>query len=346
MPEETNATRDAGSTWSITLDLLAILVSGIKLDTDEWVLFTFIKNMSRTEWCEKSKRPDGSFWVSNGHLKQQLAALPSICEISEVTLWRKIKRLEDAGLIVRMEDNKKDKRCYLKLGPEADQFANVSISKMKVYVDSTISEMKEQTFKNESRTISNLKEDNNTHYNSTPNIPPTPLDVVSSETTMGGDKPEKRSRTKERSTLKQSQEFYKTQLSLNPLPPEDDVAGRRRRSEYVATVTWMYKGDAEVDGGMGDTVMTMGKQLTYQQYNLLRDESRLTDYQVRQYLIRMHTWTDRHKNNTIYSVIARWARDDIKKGSLPPREKSANGYHSMNGQSVSKPSSTNNDYRA
>jgi len=324
-----------GSLWNVQLNAKAILDSGIKLNSDEWILFTAIHSMFGTKWAN-TKTEDGNTYVmvSNKFIRQQLVAFPDLADISNVTLWRKIKNIENAGLLTRYSKNSENSKCYLGLGDNVDLLTNAPISKLKgdplQNCNTPLSEMKGYNTIIDNRIINN-------------SIPPTPL-AGSPQAVEPLDVSVKKSRVKKRITDKEASEFYAAQLKDFPPTPKDFAGGvgATRKDMYCLLARWMFRSQTGLPDGFKGTVLNMGGQLAFDEYCNLIDEHGLNDYQIRQYLIRMHNYEDRHRNKTIYFTILHWYRDDVKKGSIPPKANPSKPVST----GIKRASATNEDYSA
>lgn len=305
--------KHVGSIWNVQLNAKAIMDSGIKLNSDEWILFTTIHSMFGTTWAKKIPVGDQSYvLVSNKFIKQQLVAFPDLANISDVTLWRKVKKLEDVGLLVRHDKNSEKAKCYMGLGENSDFFSNQPISKMK----DPLSELKGEP-------LSELKDYNSTKDNSIKeNMPPTPSAEVPSETSTAPSQDSEKTRAprvKKRITYKEAKEFYDGQLKdLFPLPESVAPGGDewKRREGYRRMIEWMTKGDDETPETMQSTVMAMPSQLTYVQLCKLLERN-LTWYQIKHYIKRLHGYTEL-KSRGVYDTIVNWHNGDVAKNAVPP----------------------------
>lgn len=323
--------------WSVGINLAAILISGIKLDSSEWILFNYLQQVFGARWPAEYTKPGGYVWISAGLIREQLAALPDISGVSDATLWRRLKSLEDAGLVVRYENNQKETKCYLAPGPAADQFMPLPISKMK-----------EGSFKNEKGPISKMKDYSNTINSNTNTHSSDPLTPLQGETDGQKKLSKKRERSPKTRTAEDSLSFYKTQIEkLHESPPPHDQVAAARRKSYEGMVEWLRDGDPlQAPGGTATTLLRMGDPLSFDQW-----ESFMVDYgmnvrQIKHYLLRMHNWTERHKNKSIYNTICKWWDDDGKAGRRPPANPPHNGQSNTPQISVEVPRPQKKEYSA
>jgi hypothetical protein len=329
--------KHVGSIWNVQLNAKAILDSGIKLNSDEWILFTTIHSMFGTKWAKKLPVGEDSYvLVSNKFIKQQLVAFPDLANISDVTLWRKVKKLEDAGLLVRHDKNSEKAKCYMGLGENADFFSNAPLS-----------ELKDPPFKNESPPLSELKDYNSTKDNST-------RDNVSASDSASESlyKEKKVPKKKLKLTRIEAIEFYENEKANSlktELPPELVAAAAARRPQvtmdhltkaYSELVRYMMEPSPKWESGMWECVLTRPKQLTFVQFCRLILELDMTRDQVKGYL---DQWENKgyENNKNLYATMSDWRRRETTNP-----QKSFNGNGGANKVMASKPSSTNEDYSA
>lgn len=302
----------------MNIPLIAIKNSGIRLNTDVWVIYNVIKSAIDSKWAHKDTFDGIEYtWVSSRHIKSQLDCLPDIAGISDNALYRKIKQLEECGLIARMAKNQEVGKCFLTSGPAVDMLSySQPIAKTQggVLQDCNGGIAKTQTDKS-------IK--NNTITDNP--IPPTPLVGSTSEPTDLPIIDKKAPRVKKRITFIEASKFYEEQIRSfgleDPSPLPQEVAARREqlRNGYKGMYKWMVEGDAGMPDGCKGNVMTMAKQLSFEQVRLLIDvKPKLTWYQIKQYLIRLETFTE-NKNSHIYQVILKWYEGDLERGKVPPR---------------------------
>lgn len=317
--------------WSIDLPLRLINESGIRLKTDIWAIFFVMKEAIKSEWSDKEHFEGNQYaWVSNKYIKSQLRALADVADISDNALYRKIKQLEEVGLLIRMKGNDKKGRCYMKCGPIVDFFKFPEpYEKTQGVGDAPIEKMQGDPLQNCNTPIAKTQGYNSIEDNKDKSITSETPDSQANGVAVAPKK--RRVKSKLRITTDEAILHYETELkNLAPIPQDSLAAAAAPREKklaygYKLLYEWMRDGDAEIPNGMKDTVMHMGEQLTFNQLCILADgEKRLTMFQIKHYLTRMHTFTE-NKNLSIYLTICKWFNDDVKLGKVPPKQPVANG---------------------
>jgi hypothetical protein len=316
-----------GYMWNVSLNSRAIMDSGIRLNSDEWILFYAIEAMFGKRWASPITEDGITYvFVSNKLIKRQLRPFPDLCEISDVTLWRKIKNLENAGLVVRRKDNDKKGKCYLGPGPESDQFGNVPISNLQ-----------DPPFRNESPPLSEMKGYNNTSDNSTSN--------TSSNEEVSAPQISKK-KFLETTSKHKAVGFYESELgALDKKSDAEKVVAAGtvekfdvRRAHYKRLAELMINGDPlTCPNGMGTTLLKMKDQLYFSQYCKLIDEVPCTPTDIKEVVAEMNNKYDKHLKgaSVLYLNIKKWVTTHVSGqqrqqnfGNTPPVSKpvSTKGY--------------------
>lgn len=303
--------KQIGFLWNLSLPLKAINESGIRLKTDVWAIFFVVRAAIEAGWSEKHDEDNRYAWVSNKYIKSQLQSLPDVADISDNALYRKIKQLEDAGLLVRKEDNKRKNKCYLSKGPSDDL----------LFFSEPIAKTQEVLLQNFNRGIAKTQMYNNTNDNIIKdNIPPTPLDGVSEETP----KPKKEPRVKKKLNRREATDFYENEvrefLKSPSLPPEvaAAAAGRglspeRMMDGYREIIDYMTKPTDMWPAGMWGCVLTKPVQLSFKQFCKLVLISGMTRAGIKEYL---NQWENKsYDNDNIYATFIAWLKNEKAKPS-------------------------------
>ena len=305
--------------FRIEINQKEIIESGIKgVKIQEWLLFDVVRHMIGADWTKKLTVGEKSYaWISEQSILDQIPLL----ELSKRQVHRWVDTLVDAGLLIRYENNIGEKRVYLGLTPVGDAIGRHSLTEMTSSKDSACQKRQAQPDRNDKLSLTEMSGDkyikekaikDNTES-------PTPLDGGSVEPPARL----KKIKVKKRCTDDEAMEFYKDQLKDFPLPPEGGAVAPGPEVAYRMLVRWMFASGTGLKNGFRGTVLNMADQLAYDEYISLIKESGMSDYQLRQYLVRMHNWEERHKNKSIYWVIKKWYRDDLAAGKTPPRSESA-----------------------
>ena len=298
--------------YTLTINQKEIIESGITgVDAIDMLVFDVAMNAIQFGDLDEPEIIDGKAfqWVSYNLLIQELPLL----NLSKAAMKRRVANLVAAGLIVKSSANEDQRKLFMALTPLAKKLFTDIPHRFKNEPGGGVT--------NEQTPGSQMNRNKNTSNNGTINhtTPPTPLDGGSVEPPARL----KKIKVKKRCTDDEAMEFYKDQLKDFPLPPEGGAVAPGPEVAYRMLVRWMFASGTGLKNGFRGTVLNMADQLAYDEYISLIKESGMSDYQLRQYLVRMHNWEERHKNKSIYWVIKKWYRDDLAAGKTPPRSESA-----------------------
>lgn len=303
--------------FTIVVNQKAVVDAGfIGLKLNELVVFDVVRMAIAANWTKKITEEEKTYaWVSEEKILEQLPIL----DLSKRQVHRLVDKLVDAGLLARHPNNMGKHRVYVGLGPKADLLNYGSMTKTASSEDQACHLRQAQHDKNGKLSMTLLSGDNNIENNTIKdNIPPTPSDGVSVETPVAG-KRKKIEKSKNRITYAQACEFYDSQIISLPEEMPGVPMDRQRplREGYRILVQWMKDGDLEIPNGMRDSVMLMGEPLAFKQMvSLAEGPHRLTFYQIKHYLTRMHNYTE-GKNKSVYLTICNWHNEDMKHNRVP-----------------------------
>lgn len=316
------------------------------LDLNDVAIFECVRKLITGMWGKKEL--EGNILWAHVPVKKISEQLPLLRDGNGKpwkpdTIYRRVCKLCDCGLLLRNEANKRKGMAFLGLAPLAD---NYDFFKKPTDVDPMVVDPPTDINPMPYGCKSDGTTDVNPMYNNISIIP----SVITSETPdsqangVAVAPKKRRVKSKLRITTDEAILHYETELkNLAPIPQDSSSAAAAPREKklaygYKLLYEWMRDGDAEIPNGMKDTVMHMGEQLTFKQLCILADgEKKLTMYQIKHYLTRMHTFTE-NKNLSIYLTICKWFNDDVKLGKVPPKQPVANGQQQQpkTGMSVPK----------
>lgn len=284
-------------------------LSGIKLNG--WAVFDLFRNAISSGWAHKIVEDGIAYaWVSDEKILDELPLL----DVSRRQLQRIVSDLVDAGLLVRNKGNKSKRRQYIGMGEKADLLTTTT-TKMSMSQDSLSQKRPSHIDKNDVLTTTEMSMDNitNDQVNHNQVLSAVPADGQPQNVRVKGS-PKTR-------TAEDSMRFYTSQVSLiDSLPPAPDAVAAARRESYKGMVGWFRLGDPVIaPGGMHTTLLRMGDPLSFAQWEDMFTNLGMDRHQIKHYLIRMHNWTERHKNKSIYNTIAKWWEDDGKSGKRPAK---------------------------
>jgi hypothetical protein len=294
--------KQVGYLWDLSLPLKAINESGIRLRTDMWAIYFVIRAAIDSTWSHKERDDERQYaWVSSQYIKSQLRSLPDVADITDNGLYRKLKQLEEVGLLIRMQDNDKKGRCYLAKGP-ADDLLTYSQPSEKMQGD---------PLQNFNGGIEKMQGDNSIDYNKIKdnNIPPTPLDNGSTS-----EPPKPAPRVKKKLTRAETQDFYNKQMDLFdgfkiPKELEGGAAARGIKAThitgaYVELIDYMTKPSDKWPDGMWGCVLTKTHQLSLDQFCKLVLKLGMKRDAIKAYL---DTWENKkYDNGSIYATFCDW----------------------------------------
>lgn len=250
-------------------------------------------------------------WVSEEKILTELPLL----DISTRQLRRIINDLVDNGLLVRNPGNMGKKRQYIGLGEKSVLLETTSPTKVTGLEEEAGQKCRADYDKNDRLSPTEMSGDNITNDNINHNqvLSAVPADGQPQNVRVKGS-PKTR-------TAEDSMRFYTSQVSLiDSLPPAPDAVAAARRESYKGMVAWFRDGDLVIaPGGMHTTLLRMGDPLSFAQWEDMFTNLGMDRHQIKHYLIRMHNWTERHKNKSIYNTIAKWWEDDGKSGKRPAK---------------------------
>ena len=104
--------------YTITINQLAVIKSGLELDIVDMAIFDFIKQYAHSERCIKLQTEFGTyFWISHKIVMQEM---PILGISTGAGIIKRINRLISAGLLVRHPDCESMRKTFYKFGPNYD----------------------------------------------------------------------------------------------------------------------------------------------------------------------------------------------------------------------------------
>ena len=312
---------EPGYLWNMTLPLRAIHESGIRLKTDEWAIFFVMKAAIAAGWSEKHESDKRYAWVSAKHVKSQLRSLEDVGGLTDSSVYRKIEKLESAGLVTRLDEPTQSNRSFFALGPNAD-FLEYSVAFAETQ-DGFAKTRKQGSQKCESgfaktRAINNIDNKENIEDNSlSPDVPPEEekeVNIKSSEQGRAWYEKESLHVLKSPPENFARKDVAAAAAAIRPTPatPRGAAGGYRELCEWVNG-----KNNDAYPSGM-KYVQSRPKPITFNQYCILRLINCVSRDTIMQYLC---DWENkRYKHTNVYHTLATWARKDSSNPQVPAQQ--------------------------
>lgn len=110
--------------YTITINQLAVISSGLNLDVVDMSIFDFIKHYAHSDRCMKLQTETGTFfWISHNVVIQEL---PILGITTGAGVVKRINKLIDAGLLARHPNCDLMRKTFYKFGPNYDKVCFVS----------------------------------------------------------------------------------------------------------------------------------------------------------------------------------------------------------------------------
>lgn len=110
--------------YTITINQLAVISSGLNLDVVDMSIFDFIKHYAHSDKCMKLQTETGTFfWISHNVVIQEL---PILGITTGAGVVKRINKLIDAGLLARHPNCDLMRKTFYKFGPNYDKVCFVS----------------------------------------------------------------------------------------------------------------------------------------------------------------------------------------------------------------------------
>lgn len=110
--------------YTITINQLAVISSGLNLDVVDMSIFDFIKNYAHSDSCMKLQTETGTFfWISHNLVIKEL---PILGITTGAGVVKRINKLIDAGLLARHPNCDLMRKTFYKFGPNYDKICFIS----------------------------------------------------------------------------------------------------------------------------------------------------------------------------------------------------------------------------
>lgn len=112
--------------YTITINQLAVIRLGLKLDVVDMAVFDYIKNFVNSSKCERLHlNGETFFWISHNKIIEDM---PILGINTSAGVIKRINKLIDAELIERYPDCDKIRRTYYKFGRNYDRMLFISLT--------------------------------------------------------------------------------------------------------------------------------------------------------------------------------------------------------------------------
>jgi hypothetical protein len=110
--------------FSICVNQKAAIDSGLKLDIVDLAIFELLKDFSHVESCKTIQEDGKTYYLFHWKLINQ--QLPILNLNSRHSVYQRMKKLSDAGILIASKDNQANSMSYYRFGPKHEQLIFVN----------------------------------------------------------------------------------------------------------------------------------------------------------------------------------------------------------------------------